>query len=339
MSDNPSLHLCVIGCGHMGRLHARNLANDPRVAKLTLCDADAAAAETLAAELASPTLAADISDIDAALSSNEFDAFVITSPAHLHLEQVGLATQTGAYVFCEKPLATSYEAIMAALPDLAHYNDRIQVGFNRRFDPQMAALKSQLDRNVIGPIEQLHIVSRDHTPPAVEQLANSAGLIAETAIHDFDMLRWLLGTKIIKISCHGAALVNSKYADHGHIDTATMILISEADQQVVIQNSWRAANGYDQRIEAFGPKGRLNLGNPLADTVVFEDRNGARHGVISEDWSMRYIEAYRLEMRAFIGTVASGAACSPNLIDGAEASKLAHCAKASLDQGVVLTLD
>lgn len=339
MSAKSSLHLCLLGCGHMGKLHAHNLAADPRVSQLTLCDANVDVAETLRAELASPVLATDTATIDTALQRTDFDAFVIASPAHLHLEQVEVAAITGAYVFCEKPLGTSFDAISQTLPRLTPFAEHIQVGFNRRFDPQMAALKAQLEAGVVGPIEQLHIVSRDHTPPTLEQLPNSAGLIAETAIHDFDMVRWLLGDDIKEITCHGSALVNPAYAEHGHIDTATMVLIGTQGQQVVIQNSWRATNGYDQRIEAFGPKGRLNLGNTLADTVVFEDRSGARQSSISDNWSTRYTEAYAIEMRALVETVASRATCQPNLVDGAEASKLAHHAQLSLQQGAVLPLN
>lgn len=336
MSVKSSLRLCLLGCGHMGKLHARHLAEDPRVSQLTLCDANVEAAEALMAELASPILATDTGSIDVALKSTDFDAYIIASPAHLHLEQLEIAAKTGAYVFCEKPLGTSYDAISEALPRLMLFADHIQVGFNRRFDPQMAALKAQLEAGVVGPIEQLHIVSRDHTPPTLEQLPNSAGLIAETAIHDFDMVRWLLGDDIKELACHGSAQVNPAYAEHGHIDTATTVLIGSHGQQVVIQNSWRATNGYDQRIEAFGPKGRLNLGNTLADTVVFEDRHGARQSNICDDWSTRYAEAYAIEMRAFVETFVSGASCHPNLIDGAEASKLAHHAQISLKQGVVV---
>ncbi|MEM9634808.1 MAG: Gfo/Idh/MocA family oxidoreductase [Pseudomonadota bacterium] len=338
MGADRTLNVCLIGCGHMGRLHAGSLAGDKHLRHLTVCDADPNVAQMLADNLASPSLEVVVAPIETALRQKHFDAYVIASPAHLHLEQCAIAAESGAYVFCEKPVAPEYEDILEQLDRLSPYEDRIQVGFNRRFDPQMAALKSGIERGAIGEIEQLHIVSRDHTPPTLEQLETSAGLIAETAIHDFDMVRWLLGGEVRSIACYGAALVNSDYAALGHIDTATMVMIGENGQQVVLQNSWRAANGYDQRIEAFGPKGRLNVGNPLSDLVVFEDRGGARHGQISDDWSTRYRQAYSIEIASFLECVARKGKTSPSLSDGIAASKLAHFAQLSLQQGQAIQL-
>lgn len=322
----------------MGRLHAGSLAGDKHLHQLTVCDADPSAAQLLADDLASPALEVTVAPIETALRQERFDAYVIASPAHLHLEQCASVAATGAYVFCEKPVAPDYKDILGQLDSLAPHEDRIQVGFNRRFDPQMAALKAEIERGAIGEIEQLHVVSRDHTPPTLRQLETSAGLIAETAIHDFDMVRWLLGGEVRSIACYGAALINREYADLGHIDTATMVMIGENGQQVVLQNSWRAANGYDQRIEAFGPKGRLNVGNPLSDLVVFEDRGGARHGQISDDWSTRYRQAYGIEIASFLDCVARKDKTSPSLSDGVAASKLAHFAQLSLKQGQAIQL-
>jgi len=209
-----------------------------------------------------------------------------------------------------------------------------RLGFNRRFDPHMAALKARLDAGKIGEIEQLHIISRDHKPPRPGELKNSLGLIAETAIHDFDMLRWLLGTEITQVFCHGAALVNPDYAKLGHIDTATIVLTTAKGQQVVIQNSLRAVYGYDQRIEAFGSKGRLNVSNPSDPLVTYQDRNGLRHGPIANDWSDRYLEAYRIEMHQFLDCVAARGLPTPGLDDGVMASKLAYYAQMSLDSGL-----
>lgn len=332
MTQQAELNLCLIGCGHMGRLHARNLAFDARVARLTLCDASEDTVTALVDDLSGGSATLSPGQVDTALDG-AFDGFIIASPAHLHLEQVIRASKTGAYIFCEKPLGTDFAAIEAATAALAPYAEQIQVGFNRRFDPQMAALKARIAAGDVGPIEQLHIVSRDHRPPTIAQLKNSAGLIAETAIHDFDMLRWLLDGEIAQISCYGGALINPEYADHGHIDTATMVLISEIGQQIVIQNSWRAANGYDQRIEAFGPKGRLTVDNPTADLVRFEGRSGMRHGQIADDWSTRYIASYCVEMQAFVHSVAKHQSTMPNLCDAIAASKLAFLAQRSLREG------
>lgn len=327
-SQDKPLSICLIGCGEMGRLHARSIAAHRNISRFAVSDADNTRAEETAHQLKAESLS-----VDEALEEAEFDAVFVVSPPSEHLNHTLRAAQTGAYVFCEKPLGPNLASIDAVYLDLKPFGDKIHLGFNRRFDPHMAALKARVDAGEVGRVEQLHIVSRDHTPPTIEALKTAAGLIAETAIHDFDMARWLLGTEPAEVSCHGAALVNPDYAAHGHIDTATTILTSAVGQQVVIQNSLRANYGYDQRVEAFGAGGRLAVANPVTPLVAREDGNGLMHASISDDWSTRYVESYRIEVQSFLSTVRAGLATSPNLFDGYMASLIAQNAQASLDTG------
>lgn len=330
MPENPkkSLSVCLIGCGEMGRLHASSIVDHPLLGELSVCDWSQDAAQKAADDFG-----ATLKTVDAALDSSGIDAYIIASPAHLHLDHTARAAKTGAYVFCEKPLGVTLASINEALPELIQFADKIQMGFNRRFDQHMAALKARLDLGEIGEIEQLHIVSRDHKPPLLADLKNSAGLIGETAIHDFDTVRWLMGVEIAQVSCFGATLVDPLYREAGIIDTATTILTTKKGQQIVIQNSLRAVYGYDQRVEAFGADGRLNVSNPTGPLVSHEDRNGLRHGQIADDWSDRYVDAYRDEMHQFLKCVANQAVVSPGLQDGVMASQLAHLAQLSLDSG------
>jgi myo-inositol 2-dehydrogenase/D-chiro-inositol 1-dehydrogenase len=197
----------------------------------------------------------------------------------------------------------------------------------------MAELKRRITDGEIGDIEQLQIVSRDHTAPPADGLENSAGLIIETAIHDFDMSRWLLDDEIVKVMCLGSVLINPDYEKVGHIDTATTVLEGSRGQQVVIQNSWRTSYGYDQRVEAFGAGGRLNVANPSGPLVTQEDASGLHRGLIATDWLVRYPEAYFIQATAFLDAVSNETAVSPNLTDGYHASYLAQKATESHRSG------
>ena len=327
--DTRSLRICLVGAGSMGRVHANSILQHPGTASLTLCDADPGQAQALASELGVSS-----EGLDAALGSGAFDAYFIVSPPIAHLDQVARAAQNGAYVFCEKPLGEDIASIDAAWPNLAPHGDRIQVGFNRRFDPHMAELKRRIKAGNIGQIEQLRIVSRDHTAPDVDGLENSAGLIAETAIHDFDLTRWLLEDEIVEVTCMGSALINPAYATVGHIDTATTLLRGAGGQQVVIQNSWRTSYGYDQRVEAFGAGGRLSVANPAGPLVVQEDMGGLHRDRIAPDWLVRYPEAYFIQATEFLDTACAKGIVSPNLSDGYAASHLAEKATESQKSGL-----
>ncbi len=330
--EKRGLNVCLVGCGGMGRLHGKSILRHSDVSGLSLCDVDPARARELAGELGAEWL-----PLDEALSSGKFDAFFVVTPAAAHVEQLVRIAPNGAYVFCEKPLGHDMAAIDAAMPALKPFADRIQVGFNRRFDPHMADLKRRILAGDIGEIEQLRIVSRDFSAPSVESLDKSAGLLFETATHDFDLARWLLDDEICELMCLGGALINPRYASVGHIDTATTIMRGAHGQQVVIQNSWRTSYGYDQRVEAFGAGGRLTVANPAGPLVFHENADGLRSGPISTDWFDRYPEAYFIQDTAFLDAVSSGDAVRPNLNDGYMASYIAQRASESQSGGVFVS--
>lgn len=333
-TEKRGLRVCLVGCGSMGRLHGESILRHSNLSSLSLCDVDPSPARELACELGVEWL-----PLAEALSSSMFDAFFIVTPPVAHVEQLVRIVPNGAYVFCEKPLGDDMASIDAAMPTLKPFADRIQVGFNRRFDPHMAELKRRILAEDIGEIEQLLIVSRDYTAPSVESLDRSAGLLFETAIHDFDLARWLLDDEICELMCLGGALINPRYASVGHIDTATTMMRGTRGQQVVIQNSWRTSYGYDQRVEAFGSGGRLAVANPAEPLVFHENASGLHRGLISPDWFARYPEAYFIQDTAFLDAVSGDDAVRPNLIDGYMASYIAQRASESQKAGLPVSCE
>jgi len=115
------LSICLVGCGEMGRLHAASIAAHPMPGQLAVCDNSMDAALSVAAEFD-----ARVMSVNEALASPGFDAIIIASPAHLHLEHTARALETGSYVFCEKPLGHDLASIKEALPRLTPYADKIQ---------------------------------------------------------------------------------------------------------------------------------------------------------------------------------------------------------------------
>ncbi len=318
----------------MGRLHGESILRHSALSSLSLCDVDPSRARELAGKLGVQWL-----PLPEALDSSVFDAFFVVTPPEAHVDQLLRTVPNGSYVFCEKPLGNDMASINAAMPTLKPFADRIQVGFNRRFDPHMAALKRRILAGDIGEIEQLRIVSRDFTPPSVESLDKSAGLLFETVIHDFDLTRWLIDDELSEVMCLGGALVNPRYASKGHIDTATTVMRGARGQQVVIQNSWRTSYGYDQRVEAFGASGCLTVANPADPLVFYENSSGLHRGLISPDWFARYPEAYFIQNTAFLDAVSSGDAVRPNLIDGYMASHIAQRASESQRSGLPVSCE
>ena len=90
---------------------------------------------------------------DAVFEDDSLDAIFIVTRHHSHANMVCRALETGKAVFVEKPLALNREELDRVVEAIASTgNDRLMVGFNRRFAPLLAHLKSQFGSSGAGSV-------------------------------------------------------------------------------------------------------------------------------------------------------------------------------------------
>ena len=81
---------------------------------------------------------------EAVLDDESLDAIFIVTRHHTHADMVCRALETGKAVFVEKPLALTESDLERVIDVIAKTgNDRLMVGFNRRFAPLLAKMQSQ----------------------------------------------------------------------------------------------------------------------------------------------------------------------------------------------------
>jgi myo-inositol 2-dehydrogenase/D-chiro-inositol 1-dehydrogenase len=207
------------------------------------------------------------------------------------------------------------------------------IGFNRRFDPNFAALHKRLADGAAGEVELVSILSRDPAPPPVSYIERSGGLFRDMMIHDFDMARFLLGEEPVEVFALGSSLVDPAIGKAGDVDTAAVLLKTASGKICQISNSRRATYGYDQRIEVHGSKGLLSAGNVHETTVSFAGAAGVTADPVQNFFLERYSAAYRNEVEAFIDAVVDGKKPSPDGHDGLRAQMLADAATESRQSG------
>ena len=324
------MEIAVIGAGRIGRIHAGNIAahRDARLAGIadTVPDAAVRLAETLGSRALT---------IEDALRA---DAVLIASPTPTHADYIERAAARQCPVFCEKPIDLSADRVRTCLAAVRRAGTTLMVGFNRRFDPHFAALKSRLDACEIGALELLTIISRDPSPPPIAYVESSGGLFRDMMIHDLDMARFLLDEEPAEVTAAASCLVDPAIGAAGDVDTALVTLRTASGRLCQISNSRRASYGYDQRIEAHGTTGMLRAGNVLPTTVELADATGFRTDPVLPFFLERYATAYRAELGAFIAAVRGGAAARPNGDDGLRALLLADAALESSRTGRTVRL-
>lgn len=321
--------MAVLGCGRIGRMHARNLARHPRVKLVSVFDV----ASNVARETASELGVEAAGSVDEVLGDRSVRAVLIASPTDTHVSLIGAAVKAGKAVLCEKPIDLDLERARAGWREIAAQQPLVMLGFNRRFDPSFRALRERLQSGEIGKLELAVITSRDPAPPSAAYIKASGGLMRDMTIHDFDMARYLAG-EIVEVHAFGANVVDPEIGRLGDIDTCIISLKAKSGALLQINNSRRCAYGYDQRIEVFGSDGMLQAGNQRATTVESwgKERTQGRD-VLLNFFIERYRQAYDLEVEAFVAALESGSPMSPGYEDGIAALRLANAAEQSLRSG------
>ncbi|MCZ8185814.1 MAG: inositol 2-dehydrogenase [Beijerinckiaceae bacterium] len=326
----------LLGAGRIGRIHGLNVAARGDARLVSVADASDAAARSLARDSG-----AGVSTIEAILGDSGIDAVLICTPTDMHADLIEAATRAGKAVFCEKPVDLDAGRIRRCLEVVAGTGKPLMIGFNRRFDPNFAALRRRLHAGEIGAIEIVSVISRDPGPPPVEYVKRSGGLFRDMMIHDFDMARFLLGEEPVEVFALGSSLVDPAIGAAGDVDTAAVLMKTRSGKIAQISNSRRATYGYDQRIEVHGSGGMLRAGNIHETSVESATGQGFRADPVQNFFLERYASAYRAELDAFIAAIAGGAAPSPSGLDGLKAQILADAATESWTTGkpVAVTLD
>ncbi len=328
------LGMAVIGCGRIGRVHARNLARQARARLVVVFDVQQDAARAAAAELGVRAARS----VDEVWADHEVAAVLIASPTATHVPLITAAVRAGKAVLCEKPVDLELERAQACWREIAPASPRVMIGFNRRFDPSYRALRERLQRGEVGRLELAVITNRDPAPPPAGYIAGSGGLFRDMTIHDFDMARHLAGD-IARVQAFGANLVDAEIGRLGDIDTCAVSLQARSGALLQINNSRRSVYGYDQRIEVFGPLGMLQAGNRRATSVEsWSAEHTAARDPVLHSFIERYSEAYACELDEFVAAIEAGRAPSPDFSDGIEALRLALAAAQSLESGKVVEL-
>jgi myo-inositol 2-dehydrogenase / D-chiro-inositol 1-dehydrogenase len=319
----------VLGCGRIGRMHARNIRAHARAELVTCYDLAADAAQATARELG----IAPAPSIEAVLSDPRVQAVFIATSTDTHVALITQAVKAGKPVLCEKPIDLDLARVDACWREIGGLDPLVMIGFNRRFDPSFKALRDRVQTGEIGALEQLVITSRDPAPPPAGYLQHSGGLFRDMTIHDLDMARYLAG-EIVEVQAMGGNLVDLAIGALGDIDSAILLLRAASGALVHINNSRRCVYGYDQRIEAFGAKGMLQAQNRHPTTVEFwgEGRTGAQDAVL-DFFIARYRESYDAEIGHFVDCLETGGKPLVGFADGREALRLADAALDSLGTG------
>lgn len=313
----------VIGVGVMGADHARKLNSCIAGAQVTaIADVNADAAASVAAEMRNAAVRPDGFTL---IDSDDVDAVVIASHDSTHADLAVAAVKAGKPTLCEKPLApTADEARGVVEAERATGRQLIGLGFMRRFDPSYTALRAVVASGELGDILVSHCVSRTVAHPS----GDSASTVTNAAIHELDIVPWLLDSPVVEVSWHCGRTSSRSGARQ---DPQLMLLRTASDALVTVEVFLNAGYGYDTRCEVVGELGTAALTLPAH---VIRDAQRARRVDYPENWIPRYADAYRIELQEWIDSIEQGRPSTlATAADGLQAALVADAVIESMNTG------
>ncbi|MCX6924159.1 MAG: inositol 2-dehydrogenase [Verrucomicrobia bacterium] len=329
MSTNQ-LNVGIIGAGRIGKVHAENLAfRVPEARAAAITDLNRELAQRIASRCGIPTVA---NSVDQLLSDPAIRAVFICSSTDTHADLIIRAAQAGKHIFCEKPIAHSLAKIDTALAAAQKAGVKLQIGFNRRFDPNFARVRAAVAGGEIGTPRLLHIISRDPAPPPVSYVKVSGGIFLDMTIHDFDMARFLIGDEVEEIYTAAGVMVDPAIGEAGDLDTALIVLKFRNGVIGTIDNCRQAVYGYDQRAEILGSAGSIATGNCYPNEATISTAQSVRRDLPLNFFMERYTESFANEVRSFVKSIAEDKPTAVTGLDGRIPVVMGLAARKSFDE-------
>ncbi|WP_349618050.1 Gfo/Idh/MocA family protein [Azotobacter salinestris] len=325
-----TLNIGVIGTGAIGQDHIRRCSfalSGARVVAVNDINLDQA--KKVVSDLG---IGAEVyADAHELINAANVDAVLVTSWGPTHEEFVLSAIKAGKPVFCEKPLAVTAEGCKNIIDaEMAFGRRLVQVGFMRPYDQGYRALKAAIDGGRIGAPLMLHCAHRN---PAVGESYTTNMAITDTLVHELDVLRWLIDDDYVS-----AQVIFPRTTSRSHAklrDPQIVLLETAKGVRIDVEVFVNCQYGYDIQCEVVGETGIARLPEP--SSVQLRSEAKLSNGILV-DWKQRFIDAYDVELQAFINGAKSGNITGPSSWNGYAAAVAADACVAAQESGAIVPI-
>ncbi|MBW2976389.1 Gfo/Idh/MocA family oxidoreductase [Candidatus Woesearchaeota archaeon] len=294
------INVAVIGTGSMGKNHARVYSEMPHANLVAVCDSNKEAAKEIAGRYKTNCY----SDYKEMLEKEKLDAASLCVPTKLHKQVAIDLIKNKIGILVEKPIATTIEEAGEIIDAAKKNKVKLMVGHIERFNPVITELKKRIEGNELGKIINVDCERLSLFPQRIIDV----GVTVDLAIHEIDILKYLIGSKIKRVYAETAQRFHSSHEDLliGTVRFENSIL-------GVISTNWLTPKKV-REIKVTGEKGMF-VANYLTQELYFYEKEFAAKEV---DYNKGFImgkegkkikveikneEPLKNELSAFIGCI------------------------------------
>lgn len=323
-------NVAVIGVGNMGYHHARNYSEIPGARLVAVADLSEERGRVVAERFG----CRHYRGYDEMLALEKVDAVSIALPTSAHFAVAREVIAFGKHVLVEKPLAGSVEEAEALIDASHRKGTLLAVGHVERFNPAVQALKRCIDAGELGDITSVVAKRVGVLPPQVKD----ANVLVDLAVHDIDVIGYLLGTMPTEVRAAGGRALLSDRLDHAElflkyggigcfvqVNWITPLKIRELS--VTGNRGYAELNYVTQKLDLY----QSNLERSYDDFGDFVLRFGVPESVTVP---LKATEPLRLELEAFLRAVEGKGGQVVSGEDGLKALIVAEWATRQIEEHV-----
>jgi len=298
-ADQKPFRVGLIGSGWYGKCDILRLIQIAPVEIVSLCDVDkkmlAEAAEIVAGRQASHKKPRTYTDYREMLKEKDLDIVEVATPDHWHALAMIAAVESGADLYCQKPISCDVVEGQAMLAAARKHKRVVQIGTQRRSTPHLIEARDKvIKQGLLGNIAYVEICCYyqmrersnppDSTPPenldyemwtgpapmrpycglqhprrwrAFMEYGN--GIVGDMCVHMLDMVRWMMELGAPKSVYSDGGILVDKKSKANISDTQTATFDFDNVKVVWTHRSWGSPPDpkYPWAAIFYGDKGTL----------------------------------------------------------------------------------
>ncbi len=287
----------LVGAGRMGRTHLRALQSSVDVRIVAIAEP----VDSLRDEAVSSFDVTGYATLEEMLEARDIDGVLVVTPSDSHVDVIARVANAGLPILCEKPCGVTASDTRRAQAIVADAGVALQIGYWRRFVPELQTLHDALRNGDFGDVLSVSCLQWDGEPPSAAFRARSGGIFIDMGVHEFDQARWLTGGAFTDLSAYASPVITDDDCDDDP-DSAQVLAATSTGSTVFVSLGRHYSGGDMASVELFGTKGH-------AASVFLDPNDGER----------AQLEALVRQAEAF-AQYARGGTCQGATVDDAIAA-------------------
>jgi UDP-N-acetyl-2-amino-2-deoxyglucuronate dehydrogenase len=260
------INFAIVGCGHIAKKHVEAILNADGANLLAVCDTNPQRLH----EYVEAYNVLGYTDLSEMLSNKEIHVVNICTPSGFHAALAVQAANAGKHVVVEKPIALTLEDADKIIHACNVNTVKLSVVHPNRFRPAIKELKKAMEEGRFGKLSHANATVRWNRnqeyfdkDPWRGTKSLDGGVLMNQAIHNLDLLLWLMGD-VVEVSGFGATRLRNIEAEDVSVG---IVRFKNGALGVVEAAVTLYPKNLEETLSVFGETGTVKIGGVVANLI------------------------------------------------------------------------